>query len=112
MFCYNTCMEHPPIEPNTPEEWENEVYLTKVRDRLVLIKNQSQQRFLKALAKVDQTDEFISHGTNLSVFLARRSNEAAAFINELGYTLDDVLILEDKGGRSRDYFLNPPNQNA
>lgn len=94
----------------SPAEWENEVYQTKVADRLLLIKNQSQKKFVEALALVDQTDELISTGGQLAVFVANRSLAAETFVAALGYTLDDILIIEGDNAKPHDYFLTAPNR--
>jgi len=75
------------------------VYLSKVDERLVRIRNKNHERFIEVLAMIDQTDEFIRFGANLAVFIARRSEEPKQFVSALGCTLDDVLILENDGGQ-------------
>lgn len=84
-----------PKDPVTAEEWENEVYLTKVRDRLVLLKNQSSKRFNEALALVAETDEFIRYGVPLEVFVTRKGPEAKRFIEALISDIDIVTSRDD-----------------
>jgi len=96
-------MTERPKNPDTPEAWQDEVYLTKIHERLVLLKNQSSARFIAALAAVGQSDEFISYGVELPVFVARGSKEAETFIAMLGTDIQTVLDLETP----HDYFLQP-----
>ena len=84
--------EHPPVfkDPQSPEEWQDEVHQTKVRDRLILLRNRSDAKFLRALALVDQTDEFISNGAPLQQFVLSGSDAAKKFVEELGVTYDQL----------------------
>ncbi len=81
--------------PQSPLEWRNEVHLTKVRDRIVLLKNQSSKRFNDALAMVAESNEFIGYGAPLEVFISRKSSEAKRFVEVLGSDIDLVTSAED-----------------
>jgi len=94
--------EKPPVqEPQTAEEWEDEVYQTKVRDRLVLLRNRSDAKFLRAIALVDKTDEFIAHSTPLEQFVLRGSDEARQFVDALGISFEQLV---DPGDVDHDVF--------
>lgn len=81
--------------PQSSSEWRNEVHLTKVRDRIVLLKNQNSKGFNDALAMVAETDEFIGYGAPLEVFISRKSREAKRFVEALGSDIDLVTSEED-----------------
>jgi hypothetical protein len=83
-----------PKEPATAEEWENEVYLTKVRDRLVWLRNRNTKFFIEALALVAESHEFTSYGPQLEVFVSRKSEDAKRFIEALGSDIDLVTSKE------------------
>lgn len=81
--------------PQSASEWEDEVHFTKIRDRLVLLRNQNSQRFNDALAMVAETNEFIGYGVQLEVFVSRKKPEAIGFIEALGSDIELVTSTED-----------------
>lgn len=93
-FWYNLDMEYPPQELNTPEDWGNEVHLTKVRDKLLQIKNEDEMRFKSALAAVAETNEFLTYGAQLELFILRGGDVALAFADILGVDYDLLASTE------------------
>lgn len=81
-------MEYLSQQPNTPEDWGNEVHLTKVRDKLLQIKNKDEMKFKSALAAVAETNEFLTYGAQLELFLLRGGDVAQAFADILGVDYD------------------------
>ncbi len=88
-------MEYPPQVPGTAEEWENEVYLTKVRDRLLLLRNKDEKKFLSALAAVEQSDEFLTYGPRLEFFVIKGGEVAKQFVARLGINYDLLVSRND-----------------
>ena len=84
----------PPYNPQTPEEWKNEVQFTKVRDRLVLIRNRDQVQFEKALDAVQESDAFIG-AASIPLFVLQGSAEARQFLEMLDADYDQVVSEED-----------------
>lgn len=91
-------MEKIPKEPITPEEWNDEVYLTKLRDKLVALRNSDTEAFDRALAAVAETDEFLRHGSRLEVFLLQGDEVAKRFAETLGVDYESLISEE---------YLNP-----
>lgn len=86
--------EMPPIEPQTPEEWEDEVHFTKVRDRLVLLRNRSQKKFDSALTNVQETDAFIAVAS-IPLFVLQDSEVARKFVEAIGADYDQLVSKDD-----------------
>lgn len=91
--------ERPSDEPKTPEEWENEVLYTKVRDRLVLLKNRSFTKFNEAIAGLDTSDAFLRTG-DFTLFVLQGSAEAREFVQRLGVSYE-ALVSEDDVDREQ-----------
>ncbi len=73
-----------PGDPSTPEGWERESHVEKVRQRIIWIRNRNRQAFADAIAAVTESDAFLRDGHSLPDFFLQGSREARGVLAELG----------------------------